>query len=271
MKDEEYRLKIYNYLDSFDLDTIDILYIDKIRSLNKWSKKSHSHNFIEMLYFDEGRANIDIYNKITTLSLYEFIFYPPNIVHNEYPDSYCSPDIICLQINTDNPFTLNEFIKVNDSDKIFKLLFEQVYSEIATLKEFNRSIAVNYIKNILLLTKRYFKNYEPNVVNMIEKCILYINDYYKEDINIKKLSDIFYVSPSYLSRTFKEKTGTSPIHYLNMARIEEAKKLLQDEKIFIKEISELTGFHDPLNFSRYFKKYYGCSPEEYRKNVNNKI
>jgi len=92
----------------------------------------------------------------------------------------------------------------------------------------------------------------------------YITDNLKEDINLKDTASRFNLSPYYFSRTFKKVFGYNFSDYLNLIRIDEAKKLLKDNSLSVKEICYLVGYSDPNYFSKVFKKYEGVTPTEYR-------
>ncbi|MFA5101493.1 MAG: AraC family transcriptional regulator [Candidatus Omnitrophota bacterium] len=67
-------------------------------------------------------------------------------------------------------------------------------------------------------------------------------------------------------RRFKEETGTTPTEYLIRMRIDNARKLLEQQRTsgaMIKEIARLSGFSDPYYFSRLFKSKIGVSPSYY--------
>lgn len=70
----------------------------------------------------------------------------------------------------------------------------------------------------------------------------------------------------YFRRCFKEATGKTPTQYLTELRINRAKQLLSDNKMFsVSSIAENCGFSDSLYFSTCFKKHVGVSPLNYRK------
>ena len=60
--------------------------------------------------------------------------------------------------------------------------------------------------------------------------------------------------------------GTSPINYRINMKMENARLLLSEPELQIKEISNILGYADVSDFSRQFKKYTGTSPLCFRKN-----
>ncbi len=87
--------------------------------------------------------------------------------------------------------------------------------------------------------------------------------HYAEKISIEALSAKIGVSASYLSRKFKEATGTSYLDFLNRFRISQAVKFLQTGKYKVYEVSEMTGFTDYKHFNAVFKRYTNTAPSEF--------
>jgi AraC-like DNA-binding protein len=77
------------------------------------------------------------------------------------------------------------------------------------------------------------------------------------------------ISPSYLSRLFKEEMSMSFVDYINQIRIEKAKYLLINSDIPVKDIGYQTGFYSMQNFFRVFKKLTYITPGNYRQ-INQK-
>ena len=100
-----------------------------------------------------------------------------------------------------------------------------------------------------------------------DKIIDTVQRYVKENpagANLEDAAALVYLSASYLSRYFKQKTGESFTDYLCEQRMGLAGEMLADMQYKIYEISELLGYMNPFNFTRSFKKYYGVSPRDYR-------
>ena len=76
------------------------------------------------------------------------------------------------------------------------------------------------------------------------------------------------MSTSWFIRNFKLYTGSTPLNYILNIRISNAQSLLENTKYNITEIASITGYDNPLYFSRLFKKQTGLSPSEYRKQSN---
>ena len=85
------------------------------------------------------------------------------------------------------------------------------------------------------------------------------------DVTLEKLAEEVYLSPAYVSRFFKKKTGQNFQDYLIEKRMERAAVLLEEVRYQVRDVSELVGYSNPFNFTRTFKKFYGVTPKDYRK------
>lgn len=103
--------------------------------------------------------------------------------------------------------------------------------------------------------------------NVITHVKQYIQDNYNRDITLDSAADYVYLSPAYLSRFFKEQTGENFCDYVIQIRLENAVKLLNDGRYKVYEISQMVGYNSIKYFYRLFKKYYGCTPNEYRQKM----
>ncbi|MCC2685851.1 MAG: AraC family transcriptional regulator [Paenibacillaceae bacterium] len=100
----------------------------------------------------------------------------------------------------------------------------------------------------------------------IDGMIRYIREHYRNyDFSLQTMADHFSLSMSYLSRFFKEKTGSTVLEYVNQVRIDYAKELLRDPDTPIKDIVKQVGYVDASSFTRKFKTIVGLTPGEYRK------
>lgn len=72
------------------------------------------------------------------------------------------------------------------------------------------------------------------------------------------------MSRAAFAQLFTEKTSASPIRYIQLCRIEEAKRMLAQTPMNLSEIGQCVGYTDPAGFSRAFRREVGVSPRDYR-------
>ena len=102
-----------------------------------------------------------------------------------------------------------------------------------------------------------------------EKIVEYIDSNYKKDIGIDDISEHVGMSYSHVRRVFKMEIGTNIVDYINSMRIREARDLLLDKELSIKNIAISLGYNNHQSFERYFKKFMGVTPGEYRSKKGN--
>ena len=95
----------------------------------------------------------------------------------------------------------------------------------------------------------------------------YVDENYNSIDSMKEVASVFNYNYTYLSRMFKEVTGTTFIRYITLKRIEAAKQIMSEHPgISIKLVGEKVGYTDQHYFSRIFKAITGMSPSEYKAN-----
>ncbi len=108
---------------------------------------------------------------------------------------------------------------------------------------------------------------KSNIGKIVEKTNVLISERFHQDLNLDDISKELHISPQYLSRLYKNETGENFIDRLTLVRIENAKKLMKENKYSIKEICYMSGYSDPNYFSKLFKKHVGISPTDYQKQI----
>jgi AraC family transcriptional regulator, transcriptional activator of pobA len=91
-----------------------------------------------------------------------------------------------------------------------------------------------------------------------------INTHYLENKDVAFYAEKLNITPKYLSEVIKEQTGKSPKALLEQLLFQEAKSLLKQTEMNVKEISYWLGFEDPSYFTKAFKLVEGMTPFEYR-------
>lgn len=91
----------------------------------------------------------------------------------------------------------------------------------------------------------------------------------KAERGVQFFADALFVSSRHLSKVVKEVTGKTPSELINAAVIREAKILLSAKSTNVTHVAAILQFSDPSSFGKYFKRYAGLSPSEYRQNCRN--
>jgi AraC family transcriptional regulator, regulatory protein of adaptative response / methylphosphotriester-DNA alkyltransferase methyltransferase len=86
---------------------------------------------------------------------------------------------------------------------------------------------------------------------------------------IQDFADLLHIHPTHLSNTINEVLQQSPCDLYENKLVALAQELLRDTSLPIAEIARQL-FFDPSNFTKYFKRYAGTTPKQYR-NTNRKI
>ncbi len=93
----------------------------------------------------------------------------------------------------------------------------------------------------------------------------YIDARYRENLTLTELSEALGASAYHLGRTFKERTGHSPVQYIIQRRMGEAQTLLTSTEASVISIAEGVGYENANYFNLLFKKHIGVTPGQYRK------
>lgn len=105
---------------------------------------------------------------------------------------------------------------------------------------------------------------EKEADRVVRKLHDYIEKHLEEPLSLTQLADVVYLTPSYLSRLYKRKTGDNMTDYIIERKIREAKRMLSESHYQIQVIGERIGYPSPSYFSRFFKRETGMTPQEFR-------
>ena len=101
--------------------------------------------------------------------------------------------------------------------------------------------------------------------DIIDQVLEFMRENYSLDISVVDIAESVHLSPNYLSNFFKAERNETLLEALTTIRMENAKELLNDPDLRIKEVASLVGYNTVQSFIRYFKKYYHVTPDQWRK------
>jgi AraC-like DNA-binding protein len=93
------------------------------------------------------------------------------------------------------------------------------------------------------------------------KIIKHINDHLFEQLSLKEISEMFYISQSQLNRIFRRATGSPVWEYITIKRLIAARSQIQ-KGLPAGKVCTICGFKDYSSFYRLYKERFGVSPKQ---------
>jgi len=114
------------------------------------------------------------------------------------------------------------------------------------------------------------KEIQTDYKNRINRVFAFIDKNLESNLSLNTISEIAFFSPFHFHRIFKFITGETLNEYVTRRRIEKSALDLLHKSITTTEMAHKYGFSDNSSFSRAFKKYFGISPTEFKKQNPNR-
>ena len=108
---------------------------------------------------------------------------------------------------------------------------------------------------------------EINENQQLKRLFNFVKYNFKDEITLNQASEKVSMTTPAFCRYFKKNTGKTFIGYVNEYRINHACKLLIETNNDIKSICYDSGFNNFSNFIRFFRRYHGLSPKQFRKKM----
>lgn len=121
---------------------------------------------------------------------------------------------------------------------------------------------------LCMMMERLFHLYAEKGKDEYNMILQYLNEYHGE-ITLEDVCRHFHRSPSYISHFFKKQSGKSIRAYCNERKLEDACHLLRSTGLSVTQIAYDVGFCDASYFIGLFRKKFGVSPLQYRKQTEN--
>jgi two-component system response regulator YesN len=145
------------------------------------------------------------------------------------------------------------------SDSII-LTIEEINS-MPELMEYEYTAAKQYVQIVQDLSRVKYSN-------IIQQAISYIYKNLTNKLTLQKISDAIYVHPNYLSSLFKREVGMSIPDYIMKTRVDESKYYIRYTNTKISDIAAFYQFCNQSYYTQVFRKFAGCTPNEYRIKYN---
>lgn len=249
----------------------------------------HWHEEMEIVYIADGQMEVKIPSQsfllqkgdcvvinsnvlhygaaATECELHSLVYSPALITGNEdlvFAKKYMQPLLTCSNF-------CGYFIKAGDKENVaqwFNTAFEALAND-----SFGFEFIVREKLSRICLFLYQELDLQPDMQDVslnqdnfrIRKMLAFIHKNFAEDISVPEIAGIVDISERECLRCFQKTIQISPIQYLLKYRIMQGAGMLSGNPAeSISEIALSCGFDSPSNFSRTFKRFYNCTPREYR-------
>lgn len=264
------------------------IYVRKglLSSYRDYAAPSHWHDDIEFISVLNGEMQYNVNGEIITLSKGQGIFVNSKALHFGFSDSHKECEFICILLH---PIMLCSSAEI-ERDFVFPVLTNPNISFIKLQKNIEwQQFILDCINQIyqsknktsapLIVSGLFFQIwaqiFENNPLDLpdrqnddliiIKNIIGFIQKNYDKKISLNKIACAGYVGQSKCCKIFKKYIGQSPNDYLTQYRLNKCLQLLQNTDMSITEIALSSGFNGNSYFAETFKKNYGKTPSDIRK------
>lgn len=246
----------------------------------------HRHSFYHMVLFTAGKGTYTIdFNRFSVkpFQVYSMI---PGQVHSWHFEGGVTGFVFNFSDTFFKNFLFNQFYLDLFSffsglveDSVFQLpaaihkKVAEVFEEMAqkalagiTQEDMVRVLALQ----LFLLMNGSLVKKESGAIPEQKKLLLQnlrglIDAHYKTIRLPKEYADLLYITPNHLNALCQDLLGMTAGELIRNRVLLEAKRLLTNVKMTVAEVAYELNFQDNSYFSRFFKKYEGVTPDEFRK------
>jgi len=95
--------------------------------------------------------------------------------------------------------------------------------------------------------------------------LLTLNAEYRQHRTVQYYADKQALTPRHFADIIKQESGYTPMEWINMITVNQAKNLLRQPDMQVKQVADELGFPEQFTFRKYFKTHTGMSPTEYQR------
>lgn len=247
-----------------------------VRSENYASIIEHSHDFVEIIYVQSGKAVNVVGSNAYKISKGDVVIVPLCYSHYIRPETDDFRIINIIFYESAVTFDTSSFdcrpINIFN-DKMLDII-RDIVEEYTKKQQDYVEVLKGYLNVFLRLFARKWYNLQSKnelicrtdfTEEYIDKIVQYITENYKHVILVEDIAGFVGFSKGYLQRMFKKCTGLTLVDCIIRIRIQESCRLLLETNYSIYEIAGMVGFSDLKHFYNKFKKLLNMTPKQYRK------
>lgn len=254
----------------------------------------HWHDDVEFIVVQEGHMNYIVNGELLDLGEGDGIFVNTRQLHRSMSKDGSESRFLCLRFHPMvlcmNPDMENTYLKpvlehggvpfivLRQLDKKAVLLLDILQgfspqneagdSELIVMSMLYRLWSALYeLIGAVPRTERENSYY----LSILRDMVAFLEANYSRKITLKDLCEVGKIGATSCCDIFNRYINQSPMSYLQNYRLLKAKELLRDTELTVTEICYRVGFSGSSYFSETFKKYYQCTPSQYRRKTGSHL
>lgn len=258
--------------------------------------KPHIHSFYQVIWFKKGKGKHSVDFKEYDVFDNAIFFIAPNQVH--YFDENTGYEGVLLHFNeqflVQDQRPLEFFLNYNlfndpyqqpsccigsGIDNVLNEYISQMKQELENNTTLGKELILkNYLQSFLVQIQRRKNVFEQSIDYQLPildekrmqlvKFANLIDKNYTKGYSVKEYAHMLHISSRSLSDLTQQQLNKTPSQMIQERIILEAQRLLLYSELNINQVGYRLGFDDPSYFVKYFKKYTGISPSEFKKSVS---
>lgn len=221
---------------------------------------NHSHPDTELVFYHKADGTVTMNDK--TYNFHDGCIAVTNAesIHNE--NHKIPYDIVFMSFHFDI-FNIPNGVYEPKNYIILEKIAQQIYKEQNAPQYAYKHLISAKIDELMILLVREINSYSFD--EKIHDCMLYLEENFAADINIKELAEQNDISYETFRHKFKKLYGISPKSFIISKRLSKASDMLLETDLSCTEIAYATGFSDSALLSKLFKQYFNISPQQFRR------
>ncbi len=278
---------IYNELKQRGTVDFPIEYHCIDKNHTRYDMSAHWHNEIEIIRILEGSMKVRLNNQEYFAKKGDVIFVNPETIHGAQPDN-CVYECIVFSIDflnvdtyscrffvesiVNREYMIREYNSTSDAE--FNDAVDVVFESMKHKTSGYKFLVIGALYRMLgvIVDKHFYSPVNGNAaisdeknIPKLRKVLTFLRGNYDKQISLEDMAKAAGMSPKYFCYFFKERTGKTPVEYLNGYRIEKASQKLLNTDLNVTEIAFSCGFNDLSYFIKTFKSFKHISPAKFRK------
>ncbi|WP_150274026.1 AraC family transcriptional regulator [Paenibacillus tepidiphilus] len=257
-----------------------LAYIGRAGGKPDWRFPAHQHEDVsEIVFIAHGEGVIKINGQPFAVQAGDMLIYNQGIIHEECASPICPLDMYyCGLVHAGKPggepellipADASPYIRTREKADHIRYLFDMLYAESGEQAEGYEAVCSGLLTALITLIRRMTdtqvkpckKDPDALAVSLKE----YLDEHYLCHLSLNDIAGFFHMNAYYLAHVFKKKYNDSPINYMLRRRMGEAKRLLVNTDMKIREIADFLGYENANYFSILFTKTMGESPTQFKR------